>query len=109
MRLTLRPRCHAIRLPRTRKPQAERVAAWAVGAIVALRAGAPDLATGLLGAQIVFAGVFLRLVCHGTRRGIKALQAQIEAGGPVAVANPGAWEPVYGRLAAAEARRLAPS
>jgi tRNA threonylcarbamoyl adenosine modification protein YeaZ len=30
-------------------------------------------------------------------------------GGPVAVARPGAWEPVYGRLAAAEARRLAPS
>jgi tRNA threonylcarbamoyladenosine biosynthesis protein TsaB len=30
-------------------------------------------------------------------------------GGPVAVENPGAWEPVYGRLAAAEARRLAPS
>jgi tRNA threonylcarbamoyladenosine biosynthesis protein TsaB len=30
-------------------------------------------------------------------------------GGPVAVAGPGVWEPVYGRLAAAEARRLAPS
>jgi len=28
-------------------------------------------------------------------------------GGPVAVASPGVWEPVYGRLAAAEARRLA--
>ena len=30
-------------------------------------------------------------------------------GGPVAVESPGAWEPVYGRLAAAETRRLAPS
>jgi len=30
-------------------------------------------------------------------------------GGPVAVESPGAWEPVYGRLAAAEVKRLAPS
>lgn len=30
-------------------------------------------------------------------------------GGPVAVENPGAWEPSYGRLAAAESKRLAPS
>jgi tRNA threonylcarbamoyl adenosine modification protein YeaZ len=30
-------------------------------------------------------------------------------GGPAAVGRPGAWEPAYGRLAAAEARRLAPS
>jgi signal transduction histidine kinase len=61
------------------------VAAWAVGAIVALRTGAVELATGLLGAQIVFAGVCLRLVCLGTRRRLKTLQAQIDAGGPVAV------------------------
>ena len=30
-------------------------------------------------------------------------------GGPVAVERPGAWEPVYGRLAAAETKRLAQS
>jgi tRNA threonylcarbamoyl adenosine modification protein YeaZ len=30
-------------------------------------------------------------------------------GGPAAVPRPAAWEPLYGRLAAAEARRLAPS
>ena len=61
------------------------VAALAVGAIVALRAGAVETATGLLGAQILFAGVSLRLVCNGTRRRLKQLQAQIETDGPVAV------------------------
>jgi len=59
-------------------------AGLAIGAIVALRAGAMELATALLGTQILFAGVCLRLVCHGTWRRLKALQGQVEAGGPVA-------------------------
>ena len=61
------------------------VAALAVGAIVALRAGAIELATALLGAQILFAGVFMHMVGYGTLRRLRALQAQVEAGGPVAV------------------------
>ena len=57
----------------------------AVGAIVALRSGAAELATALLGLQILFAGVFLHLVSYGTLRRLQKLRAQVQAGGPVAV------------------------
>jgi signal transduction histidine kinase len=59
------------------------IAALALSAVVALRAGASAWATGLLGAQIIFAGVFLFRICACVRRRLEALKKQVEAGGPV--------------------------
>jgi signal transduction histidine kinase len=59
------------------------IVALAAGAIVACRVGAGEWVVGLLGAQILFSGVFLYLVCGPFHRHLEAFTRSVEAGGPV--------------------------
>lgn len=61
------------------------LAVLAGAAIVALHLDALQWATGLLLAQIVFAGVLMHVVNYGTVHRLRTLKKQVDADGPVAV------------------------
>jgi two-component system, NtrC family, sensor histidine kinase KinB len=68
------------------------IAALAVGAIVACGAGADQWVVPLLAAQILFAALFLYLVCGRIHRHLEALTRSVESTGPVVA--PGEFAPL---------------